>query len=225
MSQSEQAHDAASRNFDTIVTVLSHHQRKCVTECNPGISLNDYMQLPVEQYVCIKMPLNAHLERLNMSLFVLTIPPVNFFHLKVSPSAYCTVTQNSTAVIIESDTCILDGSPYVKSLNGCFKFKLKTVFEWCDEQEHKHINSTSHLLVEVDPPPPFSRIARPLLRRTGYIAMSTAISYIEKEFVKSLSLDFAHWATDPIYRATRALCSADNSVIEIAPAVESSMSK
>ena len=218
--QTELHQDTSSRNYDTIVTVHSHHQHRCTTQCNPGISLNDYMQLPVEQYVCIKMPLDAHLERVDTSRFVLTIPPVNFFHLKVSPSAYCTVTQNNTAVIIESDTCILDGSPYVKSLNGCFRFKLVTVFEWHDDHDHKHISSTSNLLVEVDPPSPFSRIARPVLRRTGHIAMSTAISYIEKEFVKSLSVDFANWATDPNYRATRAFCSADPMNTEVAPAVQ-----
>lgn len=199
----------APRHYDTIVTVHAYHERKCTSECNPEVSLTDYMRLPVEQYVCIQMPLNAHLERLDISLFVLTIPPVNFFHLQVSPSAYCNVTQNNTAVIIESDMCILDGSPYVKSLNGCFKFNLKTVFQWTEEDNLKIIHSTSNLHVEVDPPPPFSRISRPLLRRTGYIAMNTAISYIQREFVKSLSTDFAHWANDPLYRTTRALCSTD----------------
>jgi NAD-dependent dihydropyrimidine dehydrogenase PreA subunit len=161
------------------------------------------------------MPLNANLQRIDTVLFVLTVPPVNFFNLQVSPSAYCNVTQNNTAVIIESDTCILDGSPYVKSLNGCFKFRLKTVFTWEDTPDHKIISSTSNLVVEVDPPPPFSRIARPILRNTGYIAMNTAISYIEKEFVKSLTKDFAHWANDDPYRSTRALCSAVPGHIEI----------
>lgn len=199
------------RKYDTIVKVLSNNKRKCGDKADPGISLTNYMKLPVEQYVCIKMPLDANLVRLEDSLFVLTVPPVNFFHLSVSPSVYCNVTQNDTAVIIESNKCILDGSPYVKGLNGCFKFFIRTVFRWEDSNE-KVIFSSSDLFVEVDPPSPFSRIARPILERTGYIAMNTAISIIEREFVKSLSLDYLRWANDAKYREARAMnsCRVDD---------------
>ena len=57
-----------SRNFNTFVNVNSKYEAKCalVTD-NSGKSLSDYMKLPVEQYVCIKMPLDATLERVGSS--------------------------------------------------------------------------------------------------------------------------------------------------------------
>jgi hypothetical protein len=84
--------------FDTIVKVESKFEAKCGLEADPGISLTSYMQLPVDQYVCIQMPLNASLERIVGSQFNLTVPPVRFFHLDVSPSLICEVTQTEDSV-------------------------------------------------------------------------------------------------------------------------------
>eukprot|EP01031_Cornospumella_fuschlensis_P039080 gene39080-47545_t len=80
------------------VDVRSKFEAKCSLEADAGVSLSDYMRLPVEQYVCIQMPLNASLERLGGSLFNLTVPPVRFFHLDVSPMLFCEVTQTPDAV-------------------------------------------------------------------------------------------------------------------------------
>ena len=83
--------------FDTFVTVSSSYEARC-TSSNPippdakniqgqVLSLSDYMRLPVDQYVCIKMPLDAVLERdrsdsqlstdsnLESNRFILTVPP------------------------------------------------------------------------------------------------------------------------------------------------------
>lgn len=83
--------------FDTFVTVSSSYEARC-TSSNPippdakniqgqVLSLSDYMRLPVDQYVCIKMPLDAVLERdrsdsqlstdssLETNRFILTVPP------------------------------------------------------------------------------------------------------------------------------------------------------
>jgi hypothetical protein len=92
----------------------------------------------------------------------------------------------------------------VKSLNGCFKFHIKTIFQWDDTSECKQIKSTSKLFVRVDPPHPFSSIPKPILEKTGFLAMNTAVSIIEKEFVNSLAKDFARWSSDRNYRDARA---------------------
>lgn len=213
------------RSFDTVVKVSARSMRtyihialhfaqvntsfksRCLAKHaipNPSsASLSHYMRLPVEQYVCIKLPLDANLQRLDNDLFELVVPPVRFFHLQVSPSVYCNVTQNNTAVIIESTQCILNGSPYVKGLNGCFKFFIRTVFSWEDASE-AHIHSCTSLHVEVDPPFPFNTMPNRLLESTGALAMRTAIRTIEREFVKSLTSDFLRWASDEAYRAERA---------------------
>jgi hypothetical protein len=115
------------------------------------------MKLPVEQYVCIRMPLDATLERISGSadMFNLTVPPVTFFNLQVSPMIHCRVYQTSDSVVIESKEVILRGSPFVVSLNGCYNINIKTVFKWLDAPSQKSIYSSSNIHVEVDPPAPF----------------------------------------------------------------------
>lgn len=118
--------------FDTFVKVSSSFEAPCTTRSDPDISLTHYMQLPVEQYVCIQMPLNATLERVQGNLFRLVVPPVRFFHLDVSPTLYCEVSQTAETVEIISRKCVLSGSKYIESLNGCFNIFVKTKFRWQD---------------------------------------------------------------------------------------------
>ena len=79
--------------FDTFVEVASSFEARCnpiapltigsVNQMGQPLSLSDYMRLPVDQYVCIKMPLDAVLERDSSVLgssdvsnrFILTVPP------------------------------------------------------------------------------------------------------------------------------------------------------
>ena len=149
--------------YDTIVKVDSNHEAKCSLRHDKGFSLNNYMKLPVEQYVCIKMPLDASLERTSGSadMFNLTVPPVTFFNLEVSPMISCKVYQTSDSVVIESKEVILRGSPFVVGLNGCYKIKIKTVFKWLDTAHQKSIYSNSDIYVEVDPPAPFKYFGKP----------------------------------------------------------------
>ena len=79
--------------YDTIIKVDSTHEATCSLQHDKGYSLVDYMKLPVSQYVCIKMPLDANLERLagSENMFTLTVPPVTFFNLQVSPVIKCTL--------------------------------------------------------------------------------------------------------------------------------------
>lgn len=197
--------------FDTFVKVETNFETKCGVESHdPGCTLTDYMRLPVEQYVCIQMPLNASLERMSNNQFNMTVPPVRFFNLDVSPMLICDVVQTATSVKITSDTCVLRGSPYVVGLNGCFKINVSTKFTWSDTDEKKTIISNSQIFVEVDPPRPFKYFGKTILESTGTLAMSIALRQIENAFVQSLARDYSRWATDSTYRLSRAANSNPN---------------
>ena len=88
---------AMHMEFDTFVDVSSSFEARCslagpippdaTNKYGQALSLSDYMRLPVDQYVCIKMPLDAVLERDTSSeanldypysscnRFILTVPP------------------------------------------------------------------------------------------------------------------------------------------------------
>ena len=190
---------------DVIIDVKSEFETEAVLKTDgSGVSLDDYMKLPVEQYVCIEMPLNSTLERIEGTLFNLTVPPVGLFHLEVSPMLICRVSQDEDSVVITSNDCTLRGSPYVVGLNGCYDFNVETRFRWEDSQESKVLKSSSKIYVEVDPPQPFKVFPRKVLSSTGHLAMSIALKQIENAFVKSLAADYARWANDEEYRVIRA---------------------
>lgn len=193
-----------SMAFNTFVRVESNYEAKCATKTDPGVSLTDYMRLPVEQYVCLQMPLNATLERMANNQFNLTVPPVRFFHLDVSPVLICDVTQTADSVQIASKQCILRGSNYVVGLNGCYNINVVTKFQWTDTAEKRSIQSSSKIYVEVDPPKPFKYFGKTILESTGSLAMSIALRQIENAFVQSLAKDYERWANDAQYRQARA---------------------
>lgn len=196
-----------SMGFDTYVQVSSSYEARCTLESDKGYSLSQYMKLPVDQYVCLKMPLDATLQRHKSNNFNLTVPPVRFFNLQVSPMLYCTVEQTENSVKIRCTECVLRGSPYVEALNGCFQINIKTVFNWIDTDRKKSILSRSKIFVKADPPSPFNLISRPILERTGELALSIALRQIENEFVKSLARDYEKWAKFAEYRRERAAMS------------------
>ena len=58
-------------------------------------------------------------------LFELVVPPVRFLWLEVQPIVYAVVTQqDDKVIIISSDQCILEGSPFISKvhLNERFDF-------------------------------------------------------------------------------------------------------
>lgn len=181
------------------------------------------------------MPLDATLVRIQNNRFNLTVPPVRFFTLSVSPMLYCDVRQTNSTVEITSTECILRGSQYVTGLNNCFKFSVKTVFTWTDTPIRKAIQSKSIINVLVDPPPPFKYFGKSVLENTGTLAMRIALRQIENAFVQSLAKDYQHWATDKDYRMTRAnVVRANSKKVEIkslgsltlsAPSIESEVEK
>ena len=171
------------------------------------MSLTKYMQLPVDQYVCVKIPLSATLERIEGNEFLLTVPKVRFFAISVIPYVTAYVSQNQDSVVIESAKVVLKGSPQVERLNGCYDIHVRTEFRWVDNLEsggRPKITSSSKIKVGVNPPSPFKHLPRVVLENTGNLAMKLALDQIEGAFLKALGADYDRWANDAEYRLMRA---------------------
>lgn len=112
-----------------------------------NVTLTDYMQLPVEQYVLIPMPLGSSLSKIEDNKetyfssksvedteFELVVPTITFFKLSLTPVVYATVQPHKNRVVISSSKCILRGSPFIEKvkLNDRFDFTVKTTLTWND---------------------------------------------------------------------------------------------
>ena len=113
-----------------------------------NVTLTNYMQLPVEQYSIIPMPMNSSLTRINNdnndvnlsstssddTEFELVVPPITFFKLALQPVVYASVHPRENRVEITSTKCILRGSPFIEkvNLNERFDFCVNTTLTWED---------------------------------------------------------------------------------------------
>ena len=127
----------------------SHHTN---SSCDT-VTLSTYMQLPVEQYVLIEMPLGSSLTKLENNNnattvssddnksgggeeFELVVPEITFFNLTLQPVVLCTVQPMEDRVVIVSDNCFLRGSSFIEKtrLNERFDFRVRCTLTWFDEQ-------------------------------------------------------------------------------------------
>ena len=170
----------APPNFETVVSVNTRCEVTCKNVItDPGVSLTQYMTLPVEQYVLMKLPAGATLHHdSSTNQFLLTVPTLKFFHVECLPKVYCQVQSQESeslvkqsAVTITSDKCILSGSDYVNRLNSRFQFNIVTRFTWVDSPSDCRIISNSDLVVYVDAPPPFNVLPNDVLEKTGNVVM------------------------------------------------------
>jgi len=196
------------------IAVTSRTSESVNRKSDEGVSLTQYMRLPVTQYVCVKIPLSATLERVRGNEFLLAVPDVRFFNIVVSPRVTAFVSQTNTNVVIESTKVVLKGSPFVESLNGCYDISVKTKFSWLDKGSEggSRITSSSDIKVGVNPPPPFKYFPRKVLEATGNLAMKLALDQIEGAFLQALGRDYEKWAVSADYRMARA--GSDTCVME-----------
>ena len=193
-----------------------------------NVTLTHYMQLPVEQYVLIPMPLGSSLttrvrndddindnnQKLSSNTeFELVVPTITFFQLSLTPVVYATVQPQENQVVISSNQCILRGSSFIEKvqLNDRFDFFVNTTLTWEDDITYNStgcsITAETHIKVDVDVPRPFNTIPKRIIERTGNAAMHISLKYIQKNFVHNLAVDYNKWARDEEYRKYRASLS------------------
>jgi hypothetical protein len=209
-----------------------------------NVTLTNYMQLPVEQYVLIPMPLGSSLTRINSNVdigipskasdgeeFELVVPNITFFKLTLQPVVYASVQPQKNQVVITSTKCILKGSSFIEKvkLNDRYDFNVRCALTWDDtlspidsvennnqNRNRKDCSITVETTIDldVDVPKPFSSIPKMIIEKTGNAAVKLSMKYIQGSFVDNLAKDYAKWATDVEYRNYRASLSAKEVVVE-----------
>jgi len=170
-------------------------------------------------------------EQSQLLLFELVVPPVRFLWLEVQPIVYAVVTQEKDRVIISSDQCILEGSPFISKvhLNERFDFCVTAELMWNDTSstttttsnvpasssltsdaaaevvtvDSSKIFAIANIEINVDVPRPFSAIPKRVIVPTGEKAMQVTLNYLLGSFLQGLAQDYQLWANDSNYRQQR----------------------
>lgn len=179
-----------------IVSVIQQH--------DPGAGLEQYMRLPVSQFVLVKVPLGSTLRRIGSELFEIVVPKLELFGIWIQPRVKCTVRSESENVDIQSVSLNIEGSDLVQKLrlNDRVEFDVHCRFTHttgsCPEI---HCHSLIH--ATVDPPALFGFIPDNVLSNTASAVIKASLSALQRTFVPSLAEDYAKWATSEIYRQQR----------------------
>lgn len=70
------------------------------------------------------------------------------------------------------------------------------------------ISTDSVTVVGVEPPGPFALLPIATLEQAGGFVISATVRVMQDVFVRSLADDYRRWATDAVYRASRAAVDA-----------------
>lgn len=210
---------ASGLAYDTRVRVRSRCSARVAPTAPAAPSLTDYMRLPTAQYELLPLPFGASLTRADRARddgrFLLAVPELQFFWVRVAPRVEATVETGAARVVVASDRCRLEGRDrLVAAINDAFRFDVTATMTWVDGgagPDARRIDCDARLNVDVAPPGPFRAMPRALLESTGNAVMRVATDRILGGFLRALAADYAAWASDPAYRARRAAALAAES--------------
>ncbi|MEW5307847.1 MAG: hypothetical protein WDW38_011122 [Sanguina aurantia] len=188
----------------------------------PGVTLSDYMLLPVEQYFVLDPKTVAFLGGDRFTLFV---PRINLLTVWVEPVVEVSVNIQggpNPTVLLKAENCRIRGSELITSMRLDEKFVLKfqTQLTWATNTEHPRdrgldapppgtgsISAASKLDVWSEVVRPFNSMPRGALQASCNLVMRTLVGSLLPLFVHKLAEDYGRWAVDAEYRRVRALRS------------------
>lgn len=195
--------------------VLMHGEKtlSCDVEqhTEPGATLQEYMSQASVNFGRITLPLGGRISTVDANRIELVIPRITLFDVWLQPRALAELSSFNERIEFTSTTesCVLDGSQHVKDfkLDERFNLDVRMVFTWKNKaaggsadaagpsssftHAHDKIYATGNITIEVDIPPPFSFIPKPVLESTANTALAASIAIILNEFVTQLSRDYS----------------------------------
>ncbi len=153
------------------------------------IHITNYLRQP--QRVVNALAASSQIESLGTDLYRLKMRSLNFMTLSIQPVVDMRVWANEEAAInIQSAACELRGIEYI---NDKFLFDLKGQLSPCQKQGETYLKGLANLTVEVELPPPFTFMPRPLIETTGNGLLLSVLSTIKQRLMQQLLSDYRNW--------------------------------
>eukprot|EP00238_Polyblepharides_amylifera_P007317 CAMPEP_0196585282 /NCGR_PEP_ID=MMETSP1081-20130531/50098_1 /TAXON_ID=36882 /ORGANISM="Pyramimonas amylifera, Strain CCMP720" /LENGTH=264 /DNA_ID=CAMNT_0041906771 /DNA_START=77 /DNA_END=870 /DNA_ORIENTATION=+ len=192
-----------TRSFSSVFESITKTQVGVEEVLEAGLGLNEYMLLPVNQYVNLELPMGAVMERVNLPTTEVEVGDPRLRFSLTIPSL------KDPAVLVQSSGACLEGSWAEKlKLNERFEFEGVTKIIWQDVSSQDELGDAwicadTHVVVGVDPPKPFSSLPKGLIRRLGNAVIGGANEILQKVFVQKLVEDYQIWASSLENRISR----------------------
>jgi hypothetical protein len=190
---------------DCIVLMEGKQTAECSVEQSyeQGCTLQDYMADAATHFSSIQLPLGGKISTVDKQTIELVVPRIALFDVWLQPRAQCKLVVFDQRIEFTSttDSCKLDGSSHVKDFKLDERFDLNVLmkFDWKntrDSNPRKLIRAQGDISIEVDIPPPFSFVPKPVLTSTANAALGGVISIILQAFVSKMAEDYGRWVRD-----------------------------
>lgn len=183
-----------------------------IHDAGPGPGhLENYMSLPVEEYVVLD---GANIERLGGDLFRLSVPRIEFFDVWIEPELEVSVrlikqAGHAPKVLMQSQKTVIRGSEWIEkfNINNRFTSAFRAELKW---QACPHpgggagrlmVKTGTEVYCEVFPP--FNVVPKPTLESSCNAVLNTFVPALVKLFLSKLADDYSKWSSDAAYREER----------------------
>lgn len=201
----EQLEDPAHIGASTTV-------ERSVRDRGGDLSLDSYLNLPIEQYDRLDPTM---IKPLGGGTYALQVPRVQLFSVWVEPLVHVIVAASKddmgrATVTIRAVNWGLTGSPLIESFGLTRRFSLDfcTLLSWAPADSRPDgdggvLRGQTTLEVYTEVIGPFRFMPRQVLEAGGNAVMNSLNNALLPLFMQKLSDDYERWASDPVYRQER----------------------
>ncbi|MBW4527176.1 MAG: DUF1997 domain-containing protein [Phormidium tanganyikae FI6-MK23] len=153
------------------------------------IHITNYLRQP--QRVVSALVASSQVEQLSEEVYRLKMRQLNFMTLCIQPVVDMRVWATETAAInLRSIACELRGIEYMQDK---FSLDLNGQLSPCQQHGNTYLKGQADLVVQVELPPPFSFMPRPLLETAGNSLLMSVLSTIKQRLLQQLLDDYRNW--------------------------------
>ncbi|GAX75871.1 hypothetical protein CEUSTIGMA_g3314.t1 [Chlamydomonas eustigma] len=160
------------------------------------LRLSDYMSQIDDVLADMDLPLGGKVSKIDETHLQITIPKIQLYDFWLQPISVVEITHspNSVEVTTTTSNCVMDASQQIKDmgLDKMYNVNVRLALKW-DDVSQPTLTSTSSINVEVDLPPPFSLIPKPLVKAGGDAAMNATLAILVSSFGEKIKSDLKTW--------------------------------
>ncbi|MER3435278.1 MAG: hypothetical protein C4288_18160 [Leptolyngbya sp. ERB_1_1] len=153
------------------------------------IHISNYLRQP--QRVVTALAASSQIEPLGEEVYRLKMRQLNFMTLSIQPVVDIRVWATETAAVnLRSVACELRGIDYIQHK---FSLDLNGQLSPCQQGGSTYLKGQADLVVQVEFPPPFTFMPRPLLETAGNGLLLSVLSTIKQRLLHQLLDDYRNW--------------------------------
>lgn len=161
---------------------------------NESVPVEHYLRQPQRLIHAITDP--KRVERLEESIYRLSLRPLSFLGIRIEPTADLRVWSQADGTLrLQSVACRVKGPDYLSYVNDSFSMSLEGILQPKQLAGGTELNGQAHLAVQVELPAPIKFMPDAMLDSAGRTFLSGILATIQHRIERQLAEDYRDWAS------------------------------